>query len=543
MKKCILNYRSLTAIITGVICGYAIGSGWYYAVGLILIVSGIFIFFKKHLREETIFALLLTASLPWANEFGYGPLEFGFTVYPAYIFAFIGMALMFKNMVKTRNYSLISTPVDKYLLFLLYVMIVSTAQSRFINPVLNIVQSSANSIFNRIPGIRSFAQVAAIIYMALIYYFVVNAIKTKKEFIILLKVLFFSGAAISVYGLISYYLQSDCSFLGDPYNLYYGKFAGYFNTMKRWFGGCPVYINGLGNKRISTLFSEPMILSMYLVSFLPIACSLVFVKQKWIGRFCLSGVILLVLLTLFFSFSRSGWLSFFASVIVIAVFYLTRLKWNKKKFVVSALAFFITALVLILLISAIFHKGLTNIKSTLQFQSEGMPDFSRMKKMISGQTLAVGEYREAEWGPLLRINDSVAGIRMWLDHPILGIGWGNYIFHYNKYDPHIIEWSWETTTPANSVVGNLIVNFLAETGLIGFIIFALFIFKFAAVLISAINSTNDAFWKAVLIGYLGSFTAVFISYFFIPNLYFTFVWVMLGMAMAAVRISRKQDVN
>jgi len=170
-----------------------------------------------------------------------------------------------------------------------------------------------------------------------------------------------------------------------------------------------------------------------------------------------------------------------------------------------------------------------------------MLDFSRIKQIMDGYSLTPSDYREAEWSALLRINDSIAGIRMWLDHPFLGIGWGNYIFHYPKYDPHIVVWTWEKSTPVNSVVGNLYVNFLAETGLSGFVIFLLIIFKFIGVLVVAIKSARDIFWQALLTGYLGSFVAVFISYFFTPTFYFTFVWVMMAMAMVAVRLSKEEN--
>jgi len=536
-----LIYKTLTAIISGIIIGYAIGNGWYYVTDVTLIVAYAFIFLEKYLHAETIFAILLAASLPWVNEFGYGPFELGFTVYPAYIFAFFGMAFMTRNMIKTKKYPFFFTSIDKYLLLLLYVLIISTVQSRFIPPLPDIPQASANSIFNKIPWIRSFAQVAAILYMALIYFFVVNAIRTKREFIIVLKTLFFSGAILSIYGVISYSLQYNCNFLGDPYNLYYGNFSGYFNTMKKWFGTSPIYTNGLGNKRISAFFPEPMLLSMYLVSFAPIACSLILVKQKGKNRFCLLGVILLTLLTLFLTFSRSGWLAFFASIIIIAIFHSDRFKRNKKKFIFCALIFLISGFILILLISGIFPNSLNDIKVMLKFQSEGMLDFSRIKQIMDGYSLTPSDYREAEWSALLRINDSIAGIRMWLDHPFLGIGWGNYIFHYPKYDPHIVVWTWEKSTPVNSVVGNLYVNFLAETGLSGFVIFLLIIFKFIGVLVVAIKSARDIFWQALLTGYLGSFVAVFISYFFTPTFYFTFVWVMMAMAMVAVRLSKEEN--
>lgn len=533
-----LIYKNLAAIISGVIAGYAIGNGWYYATGVILIVTCILMFLKKCVNLEMCLAILLAASLSWVNEFGYGPLEIGFTVYPAYIFAFLGMTFMYRNIVKTKDFSFFFTPIDKYLLLMLCVLFISIFQSRFIPLQSDIPQASANSIFNKMPGIRSFAQAEAILYMALIYFFVVNTVRTKRGFIIMLKALFFSGAVLSIYGLISYYLQYNSNFLGDPYNLYYGNFSGYFNTMKKWFGTFPIYADGLGNRRIAALFSEPMLLSMYLVSFIPIACSLILVEQKSKNRLWLSGLILITLLTLFLTFSRSGWLGFIASAIVIAVFHLGRLKWNKKKFIFCALILLIFAFIFISIFSAVFHKNLNDIKAMLQFQSEGMPDFSRIKQMIRGQSLIPGDYHEAEWSGLLRINDSIAAIRMWLDHPFLGIGWGNYIFHYPKYDPRMVVWTWEKSTPANSVVGNLYVNFLAETGLSGFIILLLIIFKFISVLVAAIKSERDIFWQAMLIGYLGSFVAVFICYFFTPTFYFTFVWVMMAMAMVAVRLSK-----
>ncbi len=229
--KHIIRPIILLAIIIGIIAGCAIGKGWYYATTVVLMVSAIFIISRKYLPEEMISASLLILCLPWVNEFGYGPIEFGFTIYPSYIFAFIGIIFMIKNKAINRDYTVLTTPLDKPLFLLLFILFASILQSRFIPPLL-LQQASANSIFNQIPGIRSYAQVAAIVYMTMVYYFIINVIRTKKDYTILLKVLFFSGAILSLYGLLYYYLQYYCSFLGDPYGLYYGKSSLYFNSFK-----------------------------------------------------------------------------------------------------------------------------------------------------------------------------------------------------------------------------------------------------------------------------------------------------------------------
>lgn len=79
---------------------------------------------------------------------------------------------------------------------------------------------------------------------------------------------------------------------------------------------------------------------------------------------------------------------------------------------------------------------------------------------------------ELETSKSARWNYAIAGVRMAIDHPVFGVGANNYPRFYERYTPAFDEWG-ERTAHSSWVL------ILAETGLIGFLLFAaLFMWTF-----------------------------------------------------------------
>jgi O-antigen ligase len=100
--------------------------------------------------------------------------------------------------------------------------------------------------------------------------------------------------------------------------------------------------------------------------------------------------------------------------------------------------------------------------------------------------------RLALWG--------AAGV-MFLGHPILGVGYGNYRSLYNDYLPGV--------TPDQLDSHNLYLQFLAETGTVGFLIFCGLMVAFARMALKLARQ-SDPFYRLVGVGVGGALAATLI---------------------------------
>jgi putative inorganic carbon (hco3(-)) transporter len=87
---------------------------------------------------------------------------------------------------------------------------------------------------------------------------------------------------------------------------------------------------------------------------------------------------------------------------------------------------------------------------------------------------------------------------MFLGHPILGVGYGNYRSLYNDYLPGI--------TPDQLDAHNLYLQFLAETGVVGFMAFCILMVTFARIAINLARQA-DSFYRLVGVGLGGALAA------------------------------------
>jgi len=119
---------------------------------------------------------------------------------------------------------------------------------------------------------------------------------------------------------------------------------------------------------------------------------------------------------------------------------------------------------------------------------------------VLGPDPATTEITDANFAVLERLAHWQAGLRMFQDHPWIGVGIGNYAAAYSAYAlPHWYE--------ALGHAHNVWINLLAETGILGFGAFALFwlsLFRYA--LRAAQDPAASAYRRALAIGLVGSLT-------------------------------------
>jgi O-antigen ligase len=99
-----------------------------------------------------------------------------------------------------------------------------------------------------------------------------------------------------------------------------------------------------------------------------------------------------------------------------------------------------------------------------------------------------------------RIDRWMAAVSMFLHHPILGVGYGNYPEEYYR---HI--WFVKATTLTDRMgAHNLYLEILAETGFLGLVAFLGLIVTFFRESLKLIKELNDSFWNSLTIGVMGA---------------------------------------
>jgi O-antigen ligase len=135
-----------------------------------------------------------------------------------------------------------------------------------------------------------------------------------------------------------------------------------------------------------------------------------------------------------------------------------------------------------------------------------------------------------------------AGIRVFSEHPFIGVGLGNAGFFFLNTIP---EYGWrapevvQAIRPDSNIFPNpksLWIRLLAETGFIGFTLFSVWLIM---MLLRSwqLMSNNDRIYKSIgLTGILGTI-AIFVEGFSLDTFGLPYMWVLLGLVSASARLS------
>lgn len=128
-------------------------------------------------------------------------------------------------------------------------------------------------------------------------------------------------------------------------------------------------------------------------------------------------------------------------------------------------------------------------------------------------------------------------LRMFLDYPVLGVGVGNYGNLFFKCVPR--------ETPDffhhSFTSGNLYSLTLAETGLLGTATLLLLEAAILPTIAVAARRSDDARMTLLLVGCLGGVIAEFVHQVAVGTFYLLYFWIFLGIALAATKLSRKDQ--
>lgn len=130
-----------------------------------------------------------------------------------------------------------------------------------------------------------------------------------------------------------------------------------------------------------------------------------------------------------------------------------------------------------------------------------------------------------------RIFFLIAGLEMFLDHPLLGVGWRAFPVLFEQYKSVDFP-NWVPTRESHTLFANM----LAELGLVGFLASAWIVWRTLSRGFAGLKEMRDPYLRAVLIGLLSMFIAFQVSLSFTADFSNNFLWFFTGMVFAVLRL-------
>lgn len=250
--------------------------------------------------------------------------------------------------------------------------------------------------------------------------------------------------------------------------------------------------------RVGGPFNNPNIFAEYLEYILPTAIVLIFVYKNKINKVLLAIMSFTMLICLVLTFSRGGWIGFAA-----AIFFFALVKFTKYIPILIAGG--------IACIPFLPNVILTRLQSIVNLQDSS------------------NSYRINVWQ---------GTIEMIKDFFFTGVGYG-----YWAYKEAYIHYSVNATKVWHS--HNVYLQILAETGIFGFISFALVIISLFVLIISYNKKSNNLYLSYVSLALLCGIISLLVHGFAEHILYMTKsiiqFWIIVGFAIAAINIKDEKQ--
>lgn len=394
------------------------------------------------------FSLYLIILLLPFNGFPYGKSIFGelyveLSYYPAYLVIIFVFFMLIK---KKKIYFFEDKLINYFLLFFFLSTIIS-----FILNYNNIIVSNLKGR----SGIEKFIFQELVIIFGIVFsysfynFLVFLNIRATEVFSIIKKTVFFTFLLAFTWGFFEF--------------LYKFTFYG-FNFIHNI--DCLVSINCNDyHDRLKFFSGEPSWFGIYLVFSLPFFISYI---NDFKSVFLRYFFILIFLFFAYFTFSRTVYMVIIFQFFIFFIFHIYFILKERRAFGNLMKYSVVVVLSSLLLIFPLFPKFFSRIGKIIKI------DYLQGKSFIG----SFSENSYAKQSNTTRKNMQLAGIKMWLDNPILGVGLGQYGFHVKKYlnsdffektskryNPEIDDYFNKTNIwPASH---GLLSRMLAELGVIG----------------------------------------------------------------------------
>jgi O-antigen ligase len=173
-------------------------------------------------------------------------------------------------------------------------------------------------------------------------------------------------------------------------------------------------------------------------------------KGTFKKRFLLASLGLL-LVAVYFAYTRSAWLALLAAALAWPLFYFRLMRLAAPLAIAAAVAFFVYMG---------YHGNYLNHAPDYETTVYHPELADHLASTFEGKDVSSAE----------RIYRWVAGVRMWTHEPWVGFGPGNFFSFYKAYTVNSFE-TWVSGNPERSSIHNYFLLMLCEQGLIGLLIF------------------------------------------------------------------------
>lgn len=440
-----------------------------------------------------------------------GIIDVGFRMQLNHIFLVSAIAGSFFD--KNNRLKWVSGIFDVRIVLFLLVLLFSVFQSRYI-PVDPVVILGA---FRNYPWIKGLSRVFFVSALVGLAFFIRSYAMTKERFFGLLRILLISSTVYTIIGI--------CGFILYLYGTEYVF-------------GVPLVIQTETElPRIKTLEWEPLFFGGYLLTLTPLMLALMFIPKNGVmARSLLFKLLIINLLGIVLTFSRSVWLGLIISIIILVyssrhdVFsIIKKLYVDLQPLIFSfvkknTLAVCIVAYLTVFLF--IFFVGMDILQSVNKLF---------IKPVFDAFDPSTGKF----WSTKLRLLTVEIGLKAFSKHPLLGIGFEN----FNFYSGNIFFYQLLDFAINYPSVENLPLKFLVETGIVGFMFLSVIFISFLVDTWRVIRKTTDAGLKQILKGFVACLFAFFGQSLFVSHFYSAWLWVAVGLFLSAINLATMHSDN
>lgn len=370
---------------------------------------------------------------------------------------------------------------------------IKPGQNPIIWPLLSYFLAAILSITGAVEVQRSLIVLGFTLFTASFLGMIVTLLRTKEDLAKSMRILFAVSAIVVVFGIYQ--------FLGDAVGL-----PASLTGLKEGYG-----LSTLGFPRIQAFSVEPLYLGNFLLLPFSLLFSALMLQVKGVGkRGWLWLLFALLSLVLILTVSRGAYLAGGVCLLFLMIT-LPRQTARPAHLLVGGLLF------------------VTVIAGTAVFIQQGRAD--AMDQFLEHITIGDLDEGESTQG---RLSAFDVAAQAWQDHPWLGIGLGNFGAYVKDYpDPRELE--------GYDIVNNEYLEVLAETGLFGFASLAILLFIVLSRSAIAYKATKDPLIRAALAGTTSALIGLMVQYNFFSTLFIVYVWVLLGLVIAAQNVALNQE--
>ena len=266
-------------------------------------------------------------------------------------------------------------------------------------------------------------------------------------------------------------------------------------------------ITGEGSQRIQSFAGDPDMHATFLITISGLLLYMIYISRSRIRKICWFGLLFMFIVNIFGTGSRAGWLGIL--ITLGAFLFFIRLRY---KFIIGIMSLVVFGLILIVVECA----NLAPITERLD------PSKKSGDKSI-------------EW----RVGWTIMSTAMFLDHPLLGIGTGNY---YTEYSRYLREAPTNASYINKKPNHNAYLQTLAENGIIGFSIFIVLLFSILAD-ISFVLMRGPPDMKYLGTGILASYIGFLYCMSVYPAVGVEFGWIIIAFACCLSKLARNLTEN